>query len=108
MPSHSARHSGRIIAEPAMAASTWSQRPCARAISAMGSSGSKAVVVVVPVVATTAQGRWPACDVGRDGRGQGVGAHRVALVGGDARTFARPKPARSAAFSTELWLCAEA
>ena len=37
-----------------------------------------------------------------------VGAHRVVGVAGRARTFSRPKPARSAAFSTELCACADA
>ena len=60
MPSHIQRHSGRIMAEPAMAASTCSHSPCRAAIAAMSAIGSIAVVVVVPVVATIAQGTRPA------------------------------------------------
>jgi hypothetical protein len=58
-PCQSGRHSSRTIAEPAMAASTCSQAPCAAQIVAMASIGSKAVHVVEPDVATTAHGVQP-------------------------------------------------
>jgi len=93
---------------PAMAASTCSQAPARRATSAMPGSGSMAVVAVLPTVATTAQGRTPratspaiACS---------SASTRMAFASSDdtARTWARPNPARSAAFSTELCAWSEA
>src|ERR1043166_3651810 len=60
MPYQRERHSGTIIAVPAMAASRWSQIDCGSVMSAMASIGSKAVVLVVPEVATTAHGTRPA------------------------------------------------
>ena len=108
-PSHIHRHSGRIIAEPAIAASTCSQSPCrARDVgdrrdrvdggggrrAGRGDDGARAA----------ARG-----EVGRDHRRRArPAASRSAASCGTSRTFSRPKPASSAAFSTELWLCAEA
>ena len=79
-PSHIHRHSGSTIAEPAMAASTCSQRPCRRAIAAMSSIGSTAVLVVVPVVATTAQGTRPACAIRGNGLARARRPHRPIRV----------------------------
>ena len=69
MPSHIHRHSGRIIALPAIAASTWSQMPWRAATAAMAATGSIAVVAVVP-----------------DGRDDGAGEVAVGDVGGDHRS----------------------
>ena len=107
MPDHSGRHSGRIIAEPAIAASTCSHRPCAAATVAIGSSGSNAVVVVVPQVATTAHGRSPAATSAATASASASGRMAWRSSVAITRMLARPKPASSAAFSTELWLCAE-
>ena len=108
MPCHIQRHSGRIIAEPAIAASTCSQRPCRRATAAICSIGSSAVEVVVPVVATTAQGLRPAAQIARDRLFQRIRPHaRSRRRAATRRTLSRPNPASSAAFSTELWLCAD-
>ena len=108
MPSHIQRHSGRIIADPAIAASTCSQSAVLLASVAIASIGSSAVDVVVPAVATTAQGRAPAREIRGDRLGERVGrASRSASSCATRRMLSRPKPASSAAFSTELWLCAE-
>ena len=70
---------------------------------AIAATGSMAVVAVVPVVATRRKAaarrrsRRIACV-------EGAGSHRdTSPSTGIARTFSRPKPASSAAFSTELW-----
>ena len=101
MPSQSARHSGRIMAEPAIAASTCSQRPCvtrapppARSGRCAGGGGAGR--------GHDRAGQEPARAVA-DRRVQRVRAQRVLLVDGTLPTFARPKPASRAAFSTELW-----
>ena len=105
MPCHIQRHSGRTIAEPAMAASTCSQSPCRRAIS-RSPRGVERRRGGGPVVATTAQGMRPAADR-PDRLLQRVRRAWHSVVHRDRRTLSRPKPASSAAFSTELWLCTD-
>ena len=73
---HSARHSGRIIAEPAIAASTCSQRLFARAISEIFATGSNAVVVVVPAWPPLRRVLVPAAISALNHCGKRVGAHR--------------------------------
>ena len=90
------------LAEPAIAASTWSQSPCLAVTAAIASMGSSAVVAVVPVVATTAQGTAPAAR-SRSIAASSSSAHiAYAASCRIRRTFARPNPASSAALSTEL------
>ena len=91
-----------------MAASTWSHSPWRPATSAMAPTGSSAVEVVVPVVATTAQGRRPASRSTFTAASSASGRRAWRSSASMARTFVRPKPASSAAFSTELWLWREA
>ncbi len=83
MPSHIQRHSGRIMALPAMAASTWSQRWWRWATAASAATGSMAVTAVEPTVATMAQGSMPAARSCWIIGVEGVGAHGVLLVAGD-------------------------
>ena len=64
-------------------------------------------MVVVPVVATTAHGFRPAARSARIASSSASGLIAYAASVATTRTFARPKPARSAALSTELWLWAE-
>ncbi len=54
------RSSGSSIAEPAIAASTWTHAPCRAATSTIAGTGSTAVVAVVPIPATTIAGHRPA------------------------------------------------
>ena len=73
----------------------------------MPAIGSMAVVAVVPVVATTAQGRMPAAWSAAIMAASASGRMANASSQGIRRTLSRPKPASSAALSTEEWLCAE-
>ncbi len=107
IPSHSQRHSGRIIALPAIAASTCSQMPWRRATVARPRTGSIAVVAVVPVVATTAQGTIPAAMSASTSAANASGRMAWASSQGTRRRLSRPNPASNAALSTEEWLCAE-
>ena len=98
------RHSGKIMADPAIAASTCSHSPYSRATAAMAATGSRAVDVVVPVVATTAQGRRPSATSLRIAPSRASGSRAYSGSWAMSRRLALPKPARSAAFSNELWL----
>jgi hypothetical protein len=108
MPAHIQRHSGRIIADPAMAASTCSQMAWRRAMSASSRLGSIDAVAVPPTHAAMAQGLRPAA------RSCSISALSAAAripwfsSSGTMRTYARPMPARSAPFSTHEWLPADA
>ena len=64
-------------------------------------------MVVVPVVATTAHGLRPSARSLRIASSRASGRIACAASVATMRTFARPKPARSAALSTELWLWAD-
>jgi hypothetical protein len=107
MPSHSSRASGSTIAEPAIAASTCSHIPNFSAMRATASIGSNAVVVVVPLVATTAHGVKPrsrSCWIAANSaRGCIAYFSSTAIL----RRCPRPKPASNAALSTELCACSE-
>ena len=107
MPSHIQRHSGNIIALPAIAASTCSHTPCRSATAAIAATGSIAVVAVVPVVATMAQGRAPAAISARIFASRSSGRMAKSASTATSRRLSRPNPASSAALSTELWLCPE-
>ena len=64
---HIHRHSGRIMAEPAIAASTCSHSPCSRGNRGDGArSGRARSWSSCPVVATTAQGTRPAATSASD------------------------------------------
>ena len=106
-PSHIQRHSGRIIAEPAIAASTCSHTPSRRAIAAIAATGSMAVEAVVPVVATIAAGTTPRARSSAIAAASAAGSSAWEASVATARRFTRPKPASNAAFSTELCACAE-
>ena len=95
-PSNAQRSSGQTIAEPAYAASTWSQAPCRSHRSAIAGTGSTDVVDVVPTVATTT-----AASSRRERRRQRVRPHPELLVHGHlaqlhARGSAPPCRPRSA------------
>ena len=70
----------------------------------MARTGSSAVVVVVPVVATTAHGTRPAARSSAIAAASASGRSANAESQAMWRMLSRPKPASSAALSTELWL----
>ena len=83
MPSASHRHSGRISAEPANAASTCSQIPCFRQIAAIARTGSMAVEPVVPIAATTQSGVKPSLMSRGDGSFERCNVHCIGIIDRD-------------------------
>jgi hypothetical protein len=65
------------------------------------------VDAVLPAVATIAHGVWPARRSAAIAASSASGRIACCASCGTTRMFCRPKPASSAALSTELWLCAE-
>ncbi len=74
----------------------------------MSAIGSSAVVVVVPVVATTAHGRRPAARSAAIASVRASGRIACCASVATRRRLSRPNPASSAALSTELCAWADA
>src|SRR5207253_1173191 len=100
-PSSTQRSSGTSAALPAYAASTCSQRRCSAQTAAIVATGSTLVLDVVPTVATTATGRWPAAMSVSIAARSAVTSMRNALSTGMRRHPSWPKPSTMPAFSTD-------
>ncbi len=86
------RHSGRIIAEPAIAASTCSHRPCALAISAMAAIGVDRGDAGRADAGDDGRGLRAGVEIGADSRRQRVRPDRVRRVGLDMADIVAAKP----------------
>ena len=94
-PSRHQRSSGQTAAEPAYAASTWSQTPACSQRSASAGTGSTDVDDVVPTVATTAVA---------SSSGKSVVIRNSSSTG----TVRYSSPRIRTAFSTEKFACSDA
>ena len=108
IPSRIQRRSGRIAAEPAYEASTWSQVACRAQISPMGPSGSTAVDDVVPTVATTQAGRTPAARSASIAAASASGRIAKAPSTGMVRSISRPMPESLTPLGTDECASADA
>ncbi len=76
-PSNRSRSSGQTAAEPAYAASTWSQTRASAHLSAIAGAGSIEEELVVPIVATTAQASSRSSNSGRSRKSWSTGTFRT-------------------------------
>ena len=93
-----------MVAEPDMAASTCSQRPCSWQMAAMAGSGSMALEEVVPTVAQTKAGVSPPARSAAMWAASASGRMAKRSSTATLRRFSTPRPAIFMALSREEWV----